>query len=86
MRWDQMLKSFWDGSKNVLGELWKPKAVDRSEWEGRQKERPEWVSGLMGGAGEECAGGERDEGWDNRWCSVPREEGGSGIQPPGWAF
>lgn len=82
MRWVWMLRCFWDGSKKFLGELQKPKAVGRSEWERRQKGRPEGISGLMGGAGEEYAVGERDEGGDNRWCSMPKE-GGGGIQPPG---
>lgn len=85
MRWVRMLRCFWDGSKKVLGELQKPKAVGRSEWEGSQEGKTEGVSGLMGGAGEEGAVGERDEGGHNK-CSMPKEEGGAGIQTPGWAL
>lgn len=59
--------------------------MGRSEWEGSQEGRTEGVSGLMGGAGEEGAVGKRDEGGHNK-CFVPKEEGGAGIQTPGWAL
>lgn len=42
------------------------------------------VSMIMGGAGEECV---RNRGMrrEKRWCSMSKEEGGTGVQTPGWS-
>lgn len=75
-----MLRCFWDGSKKVLGELQKPKAVGRSEWEGSQEGRTEGVSGLMGGAGEK-AQLERGMREGITSASCPRRRGELGSRP-----
>lgn len=57
-------------------------AVGGSEWGVRQKGRTARVLMIMGGTGEDPVG---ERCGENRWCSMSKEEGGAGVQNPGWS-
>lgn len=50
----------------------------------RQEGRTDGVLMILGGTGEEYVGG-RGRSGEKRWCSMSKEEGGAGVQTPGWS-